>query len=155
MHDSPWRAAAFAVGLLAIIHAPTALAAPAHDTVERAVLTELSKKRAKVGAPRLRPSGALHRIADRHSRAMARSGRLDHGAWEERIGSVARGRAGETIAVVPSSGRRLVRRAVAGWMSSPPHRAILLDPRLKHIGIARRPSHRGWFLTADVVQRLR
>lgn len=148
----PMRVVALAAALALAITA-TAVGSPAPDRVERRVIEALSHARASHGLPPLRPHRALHRVADVHSRRMARAGRLAHGRWWQRLRPVARGRAGETIAVVGGRGRRLARRVVAMWMASPPHRAILLDPGVRRIGVARRPGPRGWYFTADVAQR--
>lgn len=148
------RVPALAVALLLAVVA-TAAASPRTDRVERAVVDALKRERAAHGLGALHPRRALARVADRHSRHMARSGVLHHGAWSQRLRRVARGRSGETIAVVGGEGRALAQRVVRAWMASPPHRAVLLDPHVRRIGVARRASHRGWFFTADVAQRVR
>lgn len=155
MSDSPRWAAAIAVGLLSLICVESAHAKPSADRVERAVVAEVNAIRAAAGTAKLRPAKRLHRVADGHSRTMARTGRLDHGDWDRRVRVVADGRAGETIAMMSGGGRKLARGVVRAWMHSPLHRAILLDPGLRRIGIARRHDGRAWFFTADMAQRLR
>lgn len=148
----PIRVVALAAALLLTL-TTAAVASPSPDRVEQRVVEGLSSARTSYGLPALRPHRALHRVADRQSWRMARSDSLSHGPWWERLRPVTRGRAGETIAVTRGRGPRLARRVVSLWMASPPHRAVLLDPRVRRIGVARRAGHRGWYFTADVARR--
>jgi uncharacterized protein YkwD len=62
---------------------------------------------------------------------------------------------GESIAVIP--GRATARRAVRMWMNSPPHRAVLLSPSGRRIGVGKRRgklgSARRAVFTADLASR--
>jgi hypothetical protein len=64
----------------------------------------------------------LDRLAKRNSRAMAREGRIFHSGvcCAEVIGVVVRGR---------------LRALFRAWMDSPEHRAIIVDPAYRRVGI--------------------
>jgi uncharacterized protein YkwD len=121
---------------------------------ERALLRRINAVRA---AHNLRPvhmRKALNAIAVSHTLYIARIGQLDHNSADgtsatTRIRHAMRVReAGETLAC-GSSVTQLVRL----WMNSPPHRAILLDPQMRYIGVGIRGGrYEGFsmrFATAD------
>jgi uncharacterized protein YkwD len=103
---------------------------------EQTLLQAINQTRAAHGAPPLRMGVRLRRAARAHSRAMARSGAFTHGDWYQRLRRHGvRGRMlGENIAWgVGASGTAA---AIVGmWMASPPHRATLLRPGFRHIGV--------------------
>jgi uncharacterized protein YkwD len=118
---------------------------PAADTTgqaRKATLCLLNAERRRHGAPRLRQNARLRRAATRHSRAMVRERFFSHVAPS---GSTMVGRIvtagyrrwaslGENIAW--GSGSLAAPAAVVrSWMDSPGHRANLLDPRFREIGI--------------------
>ena len=136
-------AAALATALLV----PAASAART-DPVESSIAWRVGVIRAHRGLPSVHVTRPLTRVADRHSRAMARFGVLTHGRG---VGTRVRGRVvGETLAWIPQRDRRLAATVVRAWMHSPGHRAVLLDPRLRKIGVARRLGAGGWYVTADL-----
>lgn len=94
---------------------------------------------------RLKKSACLTRAADRWARQMARSGRMTH----QRLGPVLAGCrvswAGENIAVGFPSGRSVVTR---GWMRSSGHRANILRPQYRLMGVgAARDGHGRWWIS--------
>jgi uncharacterized protein YkwD len=103
---------------------------------EQTLLQAINQTRAAYGAPPLRMGARLRRAARAHSRAMARSGAFTHGDWYQRLRRHGvRGRMlGENIAWgVGASGTAA---AIVGmWMASPPHRATLLRPGFRHVGV--------------------
>lgn len=131
----------------------TAIASPRVDRVERAVARSIDAARISHGLRPLRTSPRLARAADRHALDMAWRGRLGHdsssglGLSDRVPGSLV----AETVARFPR-GSRLSRRVVRAWLRSPSHRAVLLDPRLKRIGVARRAGRGGWYFTADLAR---
>jgi uncharacterized protein YkwD len=142
------------LALLASLLAALALSAPAlaagHDAVDLAVIRAINAERTQRGLPALRTNAGLARTADRHSASMAHSSRLEHGNVEGRLRKViAGGPVGETIALVPGSASALARNVVRMWMRSPPHRAILLEPRVRRVGVGRARSGGSWYVTAD------
>ena len=141
----------FAVPVLAAL----ALAAPASgavrlDRAERSAIGNINALRASYGLAPVRPARSLNRSAERHSTDMWLRSFFAHESsdgtpFHIRVRRfVGRRAVGETIAW-------LTRRRDAGttvyrmWRDSPPHRAIMLEPGFRRIGVARR--HGLW--TAD------
>lgn len=103
---------------------------------EGSLLAAINQARAARGAAPLRLGARLQKAAEAHSRAMARSGSFGHGNWYRRLRAHGvRGRTlGETIAWgVGTDGS--ARAIVSMWLSSPPHRATLLSPGFRRIGV--------------------
>jgi len=128
-------------GILFLVLAPGALSS---DLVsqeqssgqEQSLLRSINQARARHGAPPLRISTPLQRAARSHSQAMLRSGSFTHGNWYQRLRQHgARGRTlGETIAWgVGSDGT--AGAIVRMWLASPPHRATLLRPGFRYVGV--------------------
>jgi uncharacterized protein YkwD len=154
-----------ALGLLALAFAgilttPAAARSDGVDRVERRVVALVNANRAAAGLPGLRLSRRLARSADAHSRDMARRGFFAHSSSDGRSFAsrvrryAAARRYGENLAYMPRSRRRgLAERVVAMWMSSPPHRAEILTPGFRRIGVARRSGRiagiRATLFTAD------
>lgn len=139
---------------LALMLAPASPASARPAGLDRAVLAAVNAQRAAQGLRPLRLSGALDRAARSHSRAMAHSGVLTHSP--DLLTRVPRPRAraawalGETIAWLPARTRHLAARVVSAWMHSPAHRAVLLDPSFRLIGVGAGRGSGGTFLTADL-----
>jgi uncharacterized protein YkwD len=98
----------------------------------------------------LRANACLTRLAQRWARRMAGTGRLDH----QRLGPITSrcsvSWVGENIAVGYPSGRAVVNR---GWMRSSGHRANILRPQFRLMGIgAYRDRHGRWW-TSQVFGR--
>jgi uncharacterized protein YkwD len=151
-------AVAAAIGCaLSLLGAPAAFAAGACESANatpslagerqlvRATLCLLSAERASAALPPLRLEPRLAQAARRHAADMARKRYFDHDSLDgssflERIrragylsGAVS-WRAGENIAW--GSGWRSTPRSVTrAWMRSKGHRANILSPRFRHIGI--------------------
>lgn len=129
--------------LVPAVAAPASAApAPAPGAMERAVVAEMNAVRAKHHRPRVRGNLRLTKAARAHSRSLQRRGVLSHdgpkGApfWSRIVaaGFSRRHRMAENIAMVDGCGRGAARRTVRMWMKSPPHRANLLDRRLRLTG---------------------
>jgi uncharacterized protein YkwD len=103
---------------------------------EQSLLAAINQARAAHGAQPLSLGVRLQRAAKAHSRAMARSGAFGHGNWYRRLRSHGvRGRTlGETIAwgVGTDASARAI---VAMWLASPSHRATMLRPGFRRIGV--------------------
>jgi uncharacterized protein YkwD len=103
---------------------------------EQTLLQAINQTRAARGVPPLRVGVRLQRAARAHSRAMARTGSFTHGDWYRRLRRHGvRGRMlGETIAW--GVGVDGTAAAIVGmWMASPPHRATLLRPGFRRLGV--------------------
>lgn len=92
--------------------------------------------RAVHGLQTLDVDPALTRAARRHSRTLLERDVLVHGAFAARLASFgARGPAyGENLAWTVGPGAKM-RRILLGWLASPVHRAILLRPGWRRMGI--------------------
>jgi uncharacterized protein YkwD len=152
-------AVAFVLGL----GAGAADAGPARmNAGERAVVHRVNAIRHAHGLAGLRGSQRLARAADQHSAEMMRHHYLGHASadgspWDRRVRRYVNARSvGETVAVL-SRRSRMARAVVRAWMDSAPHRATLLSPSFRRIGVARRAGHwngrRSAFFTADLASR--
>ena len=110
---------------------------------ERTMIGLINGIRAQHGLGSVHHSSALSRAAGSHSRDMLRRDFFDHSSSDGtpffgRVRRYVNARMlGEVLAVI---GRRHGGAAtvVQMWMNSPPHRAVLLSPGFRRIGIARR-----------------
>jgi uncharacterized protein YkwD len=140
-------ALALMLGGLATAQSPAQAAGPRFDASERMLLRQVNRVRAHHGLGGLRPDRRLARVADLHSLDMLRSGFFDHPSsdgtpFDQRVGRHVRARAiGENLALLvgPASPRRVVRM----WLGSPRHRAILLAPGFRRLGIGQRLGEQG------------
>ena len=116
----------------------TVSAQAAPTRAERSLLVSINNVRAAHGVPPLRIDRKLERAARAHSRDMVRRGYFEHGNFAARVARFgARGPLlGENIAW--GTGRRgTAAGVVEAWLASPPHRANLLRPGFRPIGIGR------------------
>jgi uncharacterized protein YkwD len=134
------------------------------DAVERRIIRLINHERARLGMRRLRPVWSLARAADFHSRNMLRGRFFAHASRNgtpaaRRVGRFRRAmRFGETLAYLSRVGiRAQASQVVAMWMASPGHRAVLLTPGFRRIGVGRRTgllaSGPGTVFTADLQSR--
>jgi uncharacterized protein YkwD len=144
--------ATFALGSLAAPAAAQACPGAGH-VVDRAhigsagaaTLCLLNDQRRRFGLHALQSNAKLARVAAGHSLSMVRSRYFAHGAFSARIlgSGYARGARswaiGENIAW--GSGSRSTPSAiVSSWMKSPPHRANILSPGFRQIGVGIAPG---------------
>ncbi len=133
------------------------------DRTERRVVKLINVYRARHGRPRVRASRPLSRVADRHTREMVQHGFFAHSS-RNGTGATVRVRrssgaraVGENIAFISSGGQRPAQRVVKMWINSPGHRAVLLHPSFRRIGVARRSGSvngsTGSAYTADFASR--
>ena len=131
------------------------------DRTERKVIRLVNRIRGHHGLRRLKTSRRLARAASQHTGDMVARNFLSH-ASSDGTGMAQRVRrytgarwVGETIAVV--AGRGTASRTVRLWMHSPPHRAVLLSPAGRRIGVGKRRgrlgSARRAVFTADLASR--
>jgi len=119
------------------------------DRVERSITKMLNYIRVASGRPAMHTSGRLARIADRHSRSMARRNTLTHAPPLQ--ARVSRRLDGETVAWMPRGTHGVARKVVEAWLVSPAHRAALMDGRCHRVGIGRRMGQSGTFITAELM----
>jgi uncharacterized protein YkwD len=142
--------------LVSIFAAPAAEASgPSLDAGERAVVRAINRARSHHGLARLSTGRRLARAADAHTRHMLRADYFAHGAFAQRVRRyVGFRRLGETLAL---STRCSARRIVRMWLNSPGHRAVLLSPAYRRVGVGRRTgrlgARRACLVTADFASR--
>jgi uncharacterized protein YkwD len=115
------------------------------DGVERQIIRKINRIRSGSGLARLRSNAALGRSSDFHCADMLQANFFAHtssngDSFEQRVEQFRpSNRIGETLAYLSRGARRhMARRIVDMWMNSPPHRASLLSPSFRRIGVARR-----------------
>jgi uncharacterized protein YkwD len=112
----------------------------AREPFRDALLRELNRVRAGHALPPVRVDGRLGGAAGAHSRDMARRRYFAHGPWSGRVKTAA-GRArsvGEVIGwMTTGSAASEAAWIVRAWLSSPPHRAVLLDRGFHRVGVGR------------------
>lgn len=166
-HARTLAACLFIALLLVLLPAPAesqARQSSAFDAVEKRVVRHINAIRAGSGLHRLRRNRPLSRSADFHCRDMLRANFFAHASsngvsFEQRVKRFRPSkRIGETLAYLPKGqGGGMARRIVDMWMNSPPHRASLLSPSFRRVGIARRSgvlgSMRVTVFTADFASK--
>ncbi|MBV6727927.1 CAP domain-containing protein [Nocardioides daeguensis] len=138
--------------------APAPRPAPRIDTarVEVQLLDRVNVVRRQAGCRRLRPKAGLHGAAAAHSAAMGATGTLSHQlpgepVLRDRVAAAGfrnAARMGEVIARGPTSARSALDR----WLDSPPHRAVLLDCRLRLVGLGVESVGEQLWWTVDLVR---
>jgi uncharacterized protein YkwD len=118
---------------------------------DSSILAAINVARTVRGLAPVAVDPALTRAATAHSADMIRRQYFDHGPFAARLRSFgARGPSfGETLSWTSGYGARAI---VADWLSSPPHRAVLLRPGFVRVGVgAVQGRFQGWSLlvTAD------
>jgi uncharacterized protein YkwD len=120
--------------LLALAFPLAAIAGPsAHES---ALLREMNRVRAAQGLAPLRADSHLQQAAVAHSREMLASNTFAHGAFATRMVryKVSFSTAGENLAWGTGS-LASAHSIVAAWLASPEHRANLLRPSFRRVGI--------------------
>jgi uncharacterized protein YkwD len=137
--------------MLLVLGAPLSGSADPHvpltasTALQGGLLDQVNALRAQHGLPRLRASQELAAAATAHSLQMARLGYFSHNSangspFSSRISTFypARGYRSWTVGenLLWASPDVSAARALRLWLSSPPHRANLLSPRWREIGLA-------------------
>lgn len=125
--------------------------------IEVKLLAHVNVVRRHAGCRRLKARAGLHGSATAHSSAMAAQRSLSHqvaGEAELRDRLAAAGYRnaalmGEVIAMGPMSARQALQR----WLDSPPHRALLLDCRMRLVGLGVQAVGGQLWWTIDLVRR--
>jgi uncharacterized protein YkwD len=125
----------FCIGLFVLFGTSSAQAAGLSQR-ESGVLQAMNRTRAAHGLPALRVDPALTRAARSQSAAIIRTDVFTHGSFASRITrSGARGPFfGENLAWGVGS-RATADGIVRGWLASPGHRANLLRPGFRRVGL--------------------
>ncbi len=157
--------AAVMVCLVLPVFRPTAAGASGArlDRAERKVVRLVNQIRARHGLRRLRASRALARAAVDHSGDMVRRNFFGHASSDgtpmpSRVKHFTSAHwVGENLALVSRRHGGTATQVVRMWMSSAGHRAILLDPKSRRIGVGKRTGRLGGFsgtvYTADFASK--
>lgn len=136
-----------AVAATTMIAASPVVSQPSPSSPPPGVAAEVVKAtnavRAKHKLPPLRVVGSLTNAATGHSAFLATSGRFQHedadgGAFSGRLiraGYPAGTTMAENIAMTAGCGPDTAKQAMALWMASAPHRANILHPKLRAVGV--------------------
>lgn len=122
-------------------------------TARVAMFRELQCVRRTAGLPAFAQSSSIGGVAKRWSAAMASSDLLHHNPDLVTQAAAVDNRwqiVGEVIGF-STVGAGQVNRVVAAWLRSPVHRAVLLDPHLKVVGIGLVSSGGRFWATVDLV----
>ncbi len=124
-------------------------ASPRQDRFERAVVRKVNVIRRQHRLRPLRTSRGLVRAADRHSLDLLRHDVVSHTSPDgtpmaRRVRRYVRAKVvGETIAWVDVRVPDQAQVVITSWMASPAHRAALLSPSFKRVGVSRRRGKLG------------
>jgi uncharacterized protein YkwD len=137
--------AVLATALLALVVTLLPAAPAQAQTQERYVKQAravTNDRRADHDLARLRSQGCAQKFARRQARRMARQDRLFHQDLGKVLDRCDLSGVAENVAYGYTTGRRVVR----AWMQSPGHRANLLEPSYRMLGMAaRRGGTGGWY----------
>lgn len=140
-------AGTFAAAAAAVLPTPaTAAGCPGADApiprlgdaeVRVATVCELNVRRRVAGLPALHSVRSLTRLAQVHTGVMVARRTLDHGDLRRRLRAYTAGHAfmvGENIGTFGGEAETVSQMVVA-WMNSPEHRANILQPRFRDVGV--------------------
>jgi uncharacterized protein YkwD len=141
---------------------PAAAPPPAHaasSPAEIAIVREINRVRRAHHLRTLRIAAPLSKVARRHSSLMLKHDALTHSSFDGSSFSTRLQRAGkrrqygETLAWAPDGAGVNARAVVKLWMRSAPHRAVLMNGKLRRVGVGRvygsMGAQRGNAVTAD------
>jgi uncharacterized protein YkwD len=152
---------AAAASVAATVASPAHAAGPARvaavelTTTESAFVRAINETRRERGLAPLTVNQDLVRAARFHSTDMVDRGYFEHGTVSRRLTrfGIKTGAVGENLGW-RSTHRSAVPKLIDMWLRSPPHRAILLSPRFRTVGVGTGTgSFQGWagaiVVTAD------
>ena len=121
---------------LVLLAVPLPAHASSMSAPESALLREMNRARAEHGLPALRLDTHLQQAAVAHTREMLASNTFEHGAFGLRLQryKVSFSLAGENLAWGTGAMAK-ARVIVSEWLASPEHRANLLRPSFRRVGV--------------------
>jgi len=141
---------------------PVATPPPAYvasSTAEIAIVREINRIRRAHRLRAVKLTAPLARVARRHSSLMLKYDALSHSSFDGSSFSTRLQRAGkhrqygETLAWAPDGAHVNARALLKLWMRSAPHRAVLMNGKLRRVGVGRvygsLGAQRGNAITAD------
>ena len=134
-----------------------ATAEPSAKTVQQSVTQYQNQARAATNNKReahdrvkLKRGKCVQRFARKQARRMANQGRMFHQDLGPILNQCNLSMVGENVAYGYPSGRSVVNQ---GWMNSDGHRANILNPSFRLMGIGARKGHDGRWYVAQVFGR--
>lgn len=131
----------------------------ASSAAEIAIVREINRVRRSHHLHTVKLTAPLARVARRHSSLMLKYNSLSHSSFDGSSFStrLARGgkrrQYGETLAWAPSGAHVNAKALLKLWLSSAPHRAVLMNGKLRRVGVGRvfgsLGAQRGNAITAD------
>ena len=141
---------------------PVAAPPPAYtasSAAEIAIVREINRIRRAHHLRTVKLTAPLARVARRHSSLMLKYNSLSHSSFDGSSFStrLARGgkrrQYGETLAWAPSGAHVNAKALLKLWLASAPHRAVLMNGKLRRVGVGRvrgaMGSQAGAAITAD------
>jgi uncharacterized protein YkwD len=123
--------------------------AAAADEYEVRVQRQVNRVRRNHELPRLRLASCTDRVAERWSDHLALTSGFYHQSMTDLLDECSATYAGETLGRGTMTPRGLVRL----WMNSPPHRAVLLSPKPRRIGVGATADVTGrWVVAANFMR---
>ena len=124
------------IGIVALLVAAPAAGASTMTSPETALLRQMNVVRAQHGLQPLRFDSRLEQAARFHSREMVTGNVFQHGAFASRMAQfrIQGTLAGENLAWGTGS-LGTAKGVVAAWLASPEHRANLLRPSFRRVGV--------------------
>jgi uncharacterized protein YkwD len=131
----------------------------ASSSAEIAIVREINRVRRANHVPAVKVTASLSRVARRHSSLMLKYDALSHSSFDgssftsrlQRAGK--RRQYGETLAWAPNGSGVSAEVLLKLWLRSAPHRGVLLNGKLRRVGVGRvygsMGSQRGNAITAD------
>jgi uncharacterized protein YkwD len=121
-----------------------------HVKYQRQAYNATNEHRAAEGLKELRRTDCVQRFAVRQAKRMAQREEMYHQDLRPILEECGLSRVGENVAYGYRTGRSVVNR---GWMHSPGHRANILNPAYRLMGIGARKGHDGRWYVAQVFGR--
>jgi uncharacterized protein YkwD len=138
---------------------PPAYSAAAPTQAELAIVREINRVRRAHHVRGVRLDVSLARVARKHSVEMLQHDALTHSSFDgrsfsTRLAGAGRHRQyGETLAWAPDGSGVTAKNLLNLWMRSAPHRAVLMNGKLRRVGVGRvlgaMGAQRGNAITAD------
>jgi uncharacterized protein YkwD len=131
----------------------------ASSQAEIAIVREINKIRRAHHLHTVKLTAPLAKVARRHSSLMLKHDALSHSSFDGSSFSTRLARAGkhrqygETLAWAPDGAKVTAKVLLRLWMTSAPHRAVLMNGQLRRVGVGRvygaMGRQRGNAITAD------
>lgn len=139
---------------------PVAHTAAVSSKAEIAIVREINRVRRSHHLPTVKLTAPLAKVAKRHSKLMLSHNALSHSSFDGQsfstrlaAGGKHRKQYGETLAWAPDGSHVTARVLLKLWMNSAPHRAVLMNGKLRRVGVGRvrgaMGSQAGSAITAD------